>query len=176
MDHQALAGLLGNWGEFLGSIGVLATLIYLSLQIGQAKKATRSQIVQSATEQLNEVNRMIAADPTWATIISKSELTLDELSAEERTRFSFLELALMNGCESLFLHHTDGYVDPRVWQKWTGTLKAHTSSPGWQQWWREQPFGFSQPFVEFVDGLIEESIRSNEVSNWSGVTGPQDNG
>jgi hypothetical protein len=172
MDHQALAGLLGNWGEFLGSIGVLATLIYLSLQIGQAKNATRAQIVESATEQLNSLNRLIASDPAWARIFSEAELSLDSLSTEDRTRFSFIELSLLNGLESLYLHHVDGYVDPRVWQKNQDTLKALVSSPGWRQWWREQPFGFSQPFVEFVEGLIEESIRSNKESNWTGLTGP----
>ena len=35
MDHQAFAQLLGNYGEFVGSIAVLATLIYLAFQIRQ---------------------------------------------------------------------------------------------------------------------------------------------
>ena len=173
MEHQALAELIGNWGEFLGSIGVLATLIYLSLQVGQAKKSTRAQIVQSATEQLNAINRLLASDPTWAAIISNAELSLDELSTEERTRFSFLELALVNAWENLYFHHVDGYLDPRVWEKNMKTLKALAASPGWQQWWREQPLGYSRQFVELVDGIIKESNQSEIRSNWEGLTGPR---
>ncbi len=37
MGHQTFAQLLGNYGEFLGSIAVLATLIYVSVQVRQAK-------------------------------------------------------------------------------------------------------------------------------------------
>ena len=29
MDHQAIAQLLGNYGEFVGAIAVVITLIYL---------------------------------------------------------------------------------------------------------------------------------------------------
>ena len=30
MDHQALAQMLGNYGEFVGAIAVVATLAYLA--------------------------------------------------------------------------------------------------------------------------------------------------
>ena len=38
MDHQEIAQLLGNYGEFFGSIVLIATLIYLSVQIRQHTK------------------------------------------------------------------------------------------------------------------------------------------
>lgn len=38
MSLLELTALLGNLGEFLGSIGVLATLIYLALQVRQSKE------------------------------------------------------------------------------------------------------------------------------------------
>ena len=33
MDHQSFATLLGNYGEFVGAIGVVMTLGYLAFQI-----------------------------------------------------------------------------------------------------------------------------------------------
>ncbi len=38
MDIQATAQLLGNFGEFFGAIAVLATLVYLVIQIKQNNK------------------------------------------------------------------------------------------------------------------------------------------
>ena len=35
MNHQELAQLLGNYGEFFGSVAVVATLIYLAIQVRQ---------------------------------------------------------------------------------------------------------------------------------------------
>ena len=42
MDHQTLAQLLGNYGEFLGAIAVVTTLGFLTLQIRQSTLANRS--------------------------------------------------------------------------------------------------------------------------------------
>ena len=33
MDHQTFAQLLGNYGEFVGAIAVVATLVYLARQV-----------------------------------------------------------------------------------------------------------------------------------------------
>jgi len=48
MDHQAFAQLLGNYGEFLGSIAVLATVFYLALQIKQYKQNLSSSTAQNS--------------------------------------------------------------------------------------------------------------------------------
>jgi len=173
MDHQALAQILGGYGEFLASFAVLVTLGYLSLQVGQTKRATCAQIVQSAMDQINQVNLFAASQTSWGNITSKAEQSLDDLTLEERTQFSFVELAACRALESLYFHHLDGYVDPRVWKVQENALRALASTPGWQQWWREQPFGFSKEFSELIDGLIEESIRTGVQSSWRGITGDQ---
>ena len=46
MDHQAFAQLLGNYGEFLGSIAVFATLVYLAVQVRNTKSELRRSISQ----------------------------------------------------------------------------------------------------------------------------------
>ena len=50
MDLATTAQILGNFGEFLGSIGVLATLIYLSIQIRHGTQAARLNSSQIAIE------------------------------------------------------------------------------------------------------------------------------
>ena len=42
MDHQAFAQLLGNYGEFVGAIAVVATLAYLAAQIRQNTRAIKA--------------------------------------------------------------------------------------------------------------------------------------
>jgi hypothetical protein len=44
MDHQAFAEMLGNYGEFLGSVAVLATLLYLAAQIRQSSALAKAQL------------------------------------------------------------------------------------------------------------------------------------
>lgn len=44
MDHQTFAQLLGNYGEFIGSIAVLVTLVILVIQVGTARTEISSQM------------------------------------------------------------------------------------------------------------------------------------
>ncbi len=44
MDHQAIAQLLGNYGEFVGAIVVVITLGYLVVQVNQNTKAYISEL------------------------------------------------------------------------------------------------------------------------------------
>lgn len=45
MDHQAFSLLLGSYGEFVGAVAVVATLIYLALQVRQNTRALRFNTV-----------------------------------------------------------------------------------------------------------------------------------
>ena len=43
MNLMDMAQLLGNFGEFVGAIAVVATLFYLAFQVRQSKEATERQ-------------------------------------------------------------------------------------------------------------------------------------
>jgi len=42
MDHQEFAQLLGNYGEFVGALAVVATLFYLASQVRLSRQATEA--------------------------------------------------------------------------------------------------------------------------------------
>ena len=41
MDHQALAQVLGSYGEFFGAVAVFITLVFLTIQIRQNTRQIR---------------------------------------------------------------------------------------------------------------------------------------
>ena len=51
MSSLELSELLGNYGEFVGAIAVVATLVYLSVQIRANTKSTRSQTLLGSVVQ-----------------------------------------------------------------------------------------------------------------------------
>jgi len=57
MDHQTFAQLLGNYGEFIGAIAAVATLLYLAVQIRQGKEATEAN-----TRSVEESRRVALVD------------------------------------------------------------------------------------------------------------------
>ena len=67
MDQQAFAQLLGNYGEFFGSIAVLGTLVYLSVQIRQTKHQlllaggqARADAARDVLRQLSDIAPTVA--------------------------------------------------------------------------------------------------------------------
>ena len=50
MDLMNTAQLLGNFGEFVGAIAVVATLLYLAIQIRHNTRATEAGTMQSVIE------------------------------------------------------------------------------------------------------------------------------
>ena len=65
-DHLTIVELttiLGNVGEFLSSIGVIATLIYLAIQIRESKKATESSIIWERAKALRETALLWVSSP-----------------------------------------------------------------------------------------------------------------
>ena len=163
---------IGAVGEVVGAMAVVATLGYVAVQVRQSKRTARAQMVQEATDQLNQINLLIASDPTWAEIMALGGSdSLESFSVEQRTRYAFLELSVGRALETLYFHHLNGDVEPRNWEPQENALKALAASPVWQQWWSEQPFKFSSEFASFVDGLIELARRESRVERWTGLTG-----
>jgi hypothetical protein len=63
MDHQAFAQLLGNYGEFLGALAVVATLGYLTLQIRQNSKMMKATVRQEWAKSSIDLIMRIADHP-----------------------------------------------------------------------------------------------------------------
>jgi len=60
MDHQAFAQLLGNYGEFVGAIAVVATLGYLAVQIRQSTATAQATATHSFFDTINKVHEQLA--------------------------------------------------------------------------------------------------------------------
>jgi len=68
MDHQAFAQLLGNYGEFLGAVAVVVTLVYLSVQIRANTNEVGASHAQGAIQQLFS---MAQNDQTYVPLLFK---------------------------------------------------------------------------------------------------------
>lgn len=70
MTVQEITAILGNLGEFVGAIAVVATLFYLSIQVRQSKEATEAN-----TRSLEE-SRKIALVQTYQARAAESSASL----------------------------------------------------------------------------------------------------
>jgi len=80
MDHQAFAQILGNYGEFVGAIAVVLTLVFLAFQIRSNTKAIQASAQYDIQVRLSDVSFQIGYSPERSALWSK---ILDETLSEE---------------------------------------------------------------------------------------------
>jgi hypothetical protein len=147
---------LAPWGEFLGGIAVVVSLIYLASQIRQNSKLLR--VAASVAQGESEITqyKLGVDDPELVHIIERGVVDRDSLSDSDRRRFeTWLGMSTAILQRNYFMAQ-DGALKQAIWQ---GDLRGNMEilhQPGSLGWWNENRGRFSDEFGEFLDGLIRE--------------------
>ena len=109
MDHQAFAQLLGNYGEFVGSLAVLITLGYIAVQVRHTRLENKRALAQSRVESNRALIEMELADENLSARVQanmalgfpfsgvmKSLMETAELTLEDTWRAWLIEIASWN--------------------------------------------------------------------------------
>jgi hypothetical protein len=117
---------LGALGEFLGSIAVLATLVYLSVQIRQntrtiqaSEKLALAQTYQMRSDALQLMVVQAADSDYIAPIITKLTRTgypenpdsIEQLTEDERGRFRLWQIAQQTHWDNMHFQYQQGFID-----------------------------------------------------------------
>ena len=144
---------LGNIGEFIGAVGVVASLIYLALQIRQNTKTVRRTAHISAVDAFNNFNSLIAQNPEVARIGRIGMLDPGKLNEDERVRFERLMSIVITNLENLFFQHRDGLLEAERWEAYEAILRDFVSFPIFPSYWQQARRRMSRSFVTYVEDL-----------------------
>lgn len=138
---------LGALGEFLGSIAVLATLVYLAVQLRQntismneSKKLALAQTYQMRADAL-QMMLVRAADSEYiGPIIAKLAAvgypdnirSLEQLTPEERGRFRMWQIAQQTHWDNMFFQYQQGFIDEEYYRDGFRE-RVHRLAPTWQK-------------------------------------------
>lgn len=171
MDHQTFAQQLGNYGEFLGAIAVVATLFYLSRQISQNSNALDAGNQQASTSLVNEGNlffsrvmSQLACDGELASIYHRA-LSGDPLDGAETVRFVAFANTFFSLLESIYFQTKGELLDEFTPVK--GKQIVGQFFPYWRQlfatepvrgWWTSWgPALFVEDFVQAINDVLAEN-------------------
>jgi len=142
---------LGNIGEFVGSIGVLASLIYLAIQIKHNTEAERTSTYQSIVSEFGHLNQSMAADPELTVLYVRAMEDFEGLDPSERARMSQVFFMIFRYFENMFYQWRKGYLEEELWTGWKRLMLTYFARPGSQSWWQIRRDVFSAPFVTFLE-------------------------
>ena len=137
MDHQSFAQLLGSYGEFVGAIAVVVTLIYLAVQVRHSSRAI-------------EINSGLIRADSWSSMV-QMDLEFDRLLI---TDDGVMELWLRGGNE--------GDLNEIDLARWRRLVRLRFDMPraGYQ---RAEIGG--TPQGRFVDVLARDIVRLPGLTN-----------
>jgi hypothetical protein len=117
--------------EIVAALGVIVSVIYLAVQIGEGTATLRAQTHHNLLSMANASFEHALADEKLAEIVAKGLAKPDSLSEAEWYRFSLYQLLAFNAWEY-------GYY------------------PGLRRFWKEYHHAFAEPFHSYVNARFND--------------------
>jgi len=145
---------LGAIGEFIASIAVLVTLVFLTVETRQNTRALRRANVKHTTA---EHARSLYAiqDPEVSEIVLKGTQNLEQLSPLEGYRFHLACYTWLASIEQAFEDYALGHYPEKSLMIFRRNIPAVLKTPGGAQWWSERKALFADDFQESVERLLD---------------------
>ncbi len=144
---------IGAIGEVVGAIAVIATLLYLAIQIRQNTKAVKGATLNAITERKQfELRWSSDISVAWRKSLNEPE----KLSKDEHWQMAEWMSACFVARENEFFQFKHGLIDEDTWAASENIIKLAISSSWARRWWEE--FGtnaFTGPFIDVVNKVLD---------------------
>jgi len=151
MDHQEFAQLLGNYGEFVGAIGVVVTLDYLAVQIRLNTRQVRGEAILSVNEAMGNTHRALREDADLLSACIRANADWHSVGPREQARVHLHNIEQVSYCESAFTLWVQGALDETTYLSRENLILSVLACPGATFWWREWKRIFTPSFQERID-------------------------
>ena len=174
MSFIEASQVLGNLGEFVGSLAVVATLFYLAVQVRQSKKSTEAntraleegrrlalaQTYQARAEVRIHQLQMDAESEYVTPIIDRLEeagwpqdrRAAEALSSLERRRLRAWLTAAQRQIDNYHYQYQQGFISEEYWENVIVGAIRHLAP----RWHEIEVSGFRPSFREAVDRILAE--------------------
>ena len=156
----------GSLGEIIGAMGVIATVIYLAVQIRKQTDESRLAATRQLATQYQDVLRFIAAYERLSKIWLRGIKDYKSLPDTERLRISLIFHDMLRNMEVQFFHTKNKNVEASFLDSINLIFCEFLTWPGVQQWWEVSKHGFENEFREQIERQLEESKTKSYASTF----------
>ena len=143
---------IGAIGEVAGAVGVIASLLYLSLQIRQNTRQVRVATHDGTTRDFRHFIRAVLTGG-FTEVFSQGLEDYEQLDRKQRLDFAFMMFDLFKAFENVYYHYVHGTLGEDAWRAWSRLLASYATAPGAQHYWNVRRDIFTTEFRDFIDGL-----------------------
>ena len=147
---------LANLGEFIGGIAVIATLIYLAIQLRQNTRALKSATLANNTSLWSALLVNIASgDKTKAYLHGSAGVP--ELTPEEFLQFFLISRAMFVSFENQHHQFQQGMLDKAIYEGYERSFQGQAlSMPGFRRYWKQFSHEFSPAFQSQIEAMLKK--------------------
>lgn len=141
--------------ELIASIAVVITLVYLAKQVKQGTRVNKAASRHSLSEFALELTKFRAEHADrWAKVMQEDGLTPGDV---EFRKWNHMMLFLH--AETYFRHHELSLMPDNHWNNYAKFIIAALDSPGFEDYWKEVGFAFSEDFSAWMNKIFSENRR-----------------
>ena len=154
---------LGVIAEIIGAIAIIATLVYLSRQIKDSARASRSAAVTDATTGMQAFYLELGSNPETSRLFLDGLTKPESLSQEAQFQYLMMMHSCFLGFQRSFFLAREGTLDVALRDGIGTAMHSVNQLPGMHLYWRQRKNYFQPEFVEWVEGLLaREPIHDME--------------
>lgn len=156
---------LGSIGEFVASIGVIVSLVYLAVQTKSNTRAIRAQTRSSITDQVLTVQSLMFDSDEYRRAFAKYARN-ETLDPSERDLLDREALLFFKHMENAQFQYESGLYDSGEYEAqrriWIKRFRVHSY---WRDAWEFYKDTLSPRLVAEVQPIVDKATKSNESAN-----------
>ena len=153
----------GAIGEIVGGIAVVASLVYLAMQIRQntrqlsmTVKATELAAFERNVEAGNRIREMLITNPDVAELFARGLKSYERLAASDKLRFDMVIRNVFSGMQGAYIRQLTYGTDPLDFAGSTRMLDQILGRRGVREWLSQNEADWRPEFA----ALVDERLRS----------------
>ena len=155
---------LNDWLQVVGMFGVIASLIFVGLQMKQAHQIALSEIYQSRSDASTSMSMSTVSSPELLSALSKSYGgRADELTMPEAVAFEHYLGATITMFENNHRQYELGFLTDEHWQRSLAEIRCTLAPPLQRQMilnWH-----YRDSFMQLMQSIVDD-LDENDTGCW----------
>ena len=167
MSSLEFSELLGNYGQFVGAIAIVVTLVYVAIQLKQNTASVRASAYQSWVLANVDINVALSS-PAQSRMVLKGNLDPTGLTEESAVGYLMIHLAMFQMAQSTDYLYRSGSLDRELWESEMNRVALLLSFPGVRQMWEA---GAKTQLTARFAQLLESTQSTARYVHWDSKQG-----
>lgn len=158
---------LSDWFEFIATVGVILSLLFVGFEIRQNTAIARGQARQDLAQLNQEWLVLIAQDTEFEALWNDAfGPNVRHLSPDEERRAQYIMTIHMRRLENVYLQYREGLVDASALRNYGFAQIEMFRRPEFERYWIDQGWrkGFDAEFADFLDS-VRLSERNGDAND-----------